>query len=70
MSKKPSERRRYDESLKQEAVQMLLDGYSASSIAANLGIRTVGSIYGGNKFGCPHKISHSEASSPLFSPPL
>jgi len=45
MSKKTRDRRRYDEALKREAVQMLLDGYAASSIAENLGIRSVNSIY-------------------------
>ena len=38
MRKKKTERKRYSEALKREAVQMLLDGYSASSIASNLGI--------------------------------
>ena len=31
-------RRMYSEELKAEAVQMLLDGHSAESVAANLGI--------------------------------
>ena len=31
-------RRRYSEDLKSEAVQMLLDGHSAESVARNLGI--------------------------------
>lgn len=40
-----SERRQYDEELKREAVQMLLDGYSATSIASNLGIRNANLIH-------------------------
>ncbi len=38
MSKKKTGRKRYSEELKREAVQMLLDGYSATSVASNLGI--------------------------------
>ena len=38
MRKKKTERKRYSEDSKREAVQMLLDGYSAPSIASNLGI--------------------------------
>ena len=38
MSKQKTERRQYSEDLKREAVQMLLEGYSASSIAKNLGM--------------------------------
>ena len=38
MRKKKTERKRYSEDLKREAVQMLLDGYSASAIASNLWI--------------------------------
>ncbi len=38
MRKKKPERKQYSEDLKREAVEMLLDGYSASSIASNLGI--------------------------------
>lgn len=38
MSKQKTERKQYSEDLKREAVQMLLEGYSASSIAKNLGI--------------------------------
>lgn len=39
------DRRRYDDELKAEAVQMLLDGRSAASIASNLGIGSPGLIY-------------------------
>ena len=45
MSKKSTERKRYDDGLKREAVQMLLDGYSAPSIASNLGIRNANLIH-------------------------
>jgi transposase len=45
MGKKSTSRKRYDDSLKQEAVQMLLDGYSAPSIASNLGISNANLIH-------------------------
>ena len=45
MRKKSKERKRYDDSLKREAVQMLLDGYSAPSIASNLGISNANLIH-------------------------
>lgn len=45
MSKKRTERKQYDDSLRREAVQMLLDGYSASSIASNLGISSANLIH-------------------------
>jgi len=45
MKKKRPSRRQYDDDLKQEAVQMLLDGYSATSIASNLGIRNANLIH-------------------------
>lgn len=38
MSRKKTARKHYSEELKREAVQMLLDGYSATSVASNLGI--------------------------------
>ena len=38
MSRKKATRKQYSDELKREAVQMLLDGYSASSVASNLGI--------------------------------
>jgi transposase len=44
-AKKSEVRRRYDDELKAEAVQMLLDGHSAQSIADNLGINSPGLIY-------------------------
>ena len=36
--KSVSGRRTYSEELKQEAVQMLLDGHSAQSVVSNLGL--------------------------------
>src|SRR5262245_22847623 len=38
-------RRVYPDELKQEAVQMLLDGHSAPSVACNLGIRHTSLLY-------------------------
>jgi len=38
-------RRRFTKEFKQEAVQMLLDGHSASSIATNLGLGRTSMIY-------------------------
>jgi transposase len=38
MSRNKSARKQYSEELKREAVQMLLDGYSATSVCSNLGI--------------------------------
>ena len=38
-------RRTYSEELKAEAVQMLLDGHSASSVASNLGLSNVTLLY-------------------------
>ena len=43
-SPKPG-RRIYPEELKEEAVQMLLDGHSAPSVARNLGIRHTSLLY-------------------------
>jgi transposase len=40
-----SSRRRYPEELKAEAVQMLLDGHSASSVCERLGLSTVNLLY-------------------------
>jgi transposase len=40
-----SQRRVYPEELKKEAVQMLLDGHSASSVAHNLGIGHTSLLY-------------------------
>ena len=47
MAKKPrrSKRRSYSDDLKAEAVQMMLDGHSAESIAANLGISGAPLLY-------------------------
>jgi transposase len=39
------QRRIYPEELKKEAVQMLLDGHSASSVAQNLGIGHTSQLY-------------------------
>lgn len=38
-------RRRYSDELKSEAVQMLLDGHSAASVASNLGLSSVTLLY-------------------------
>ena len=38
MAKKAKTRRVYDEDFKREAVQLLLDGHSAKSVAERLGI--------------------------------
>ena len=38
-------RRRYSEDLKSEAVQMMLDGHSAESVARNLGISGTNLLY-------------------------
>jgi transposase len=40
-----SQRRVYPDELKKEAVQMLLDGHSAPSVARNLGIRHTSLLY-------------------------
>lgn len=40
-----SNRRRYDDDFKREAVQMLLDGHSASSIVQRLGISGTNLLY-------------------------
>jgi transposase len=40
-----AQRRVYPEELKAEAVQMLLDGHSAPSVAQNLGIRPTSLVY-------------------------
>lgn len=37
--------RRYTKELKAEAVQMLLDGHSAASVASNLGLSSVSLLY-------------------------
>jgi transposase len=43
--RKSRARRRYSEDLKSEAVQMLLDGHSAESVARNLGISGANLLY-------------------------
>jgi transposase len=47
MSKKKNgqKRRRYSDELKEEAVQMLLDGHSAESVASNLGLSSTSLVY-------------------------
>jgi transposase len=45
MKKNETERRHYSDDLKREAVQMLVDGYFATSIASNLGIRNANLIH-------------------------
>ena len=44
-SKQVPERRQYDDGLKREAVQMLLDGHTAQSIVDNLGITGTNLLY-------------------------
>lgn len=41
----PETRRRFTEEFKQEAVQMLVDGHSAASVAANLGLKSTNNLY-------------------------
>jgi transposase len=43
--KKLRKRRQYDEELKAEAVQMLLDGHTAESVADNLGLSGANLLY-------------------------
>jgi transposase len=38
-------RRQFTREFKEQAVQMLLDGHSAKSVAANLGLESVNSLY-------------------------
>ena len=45
MPRKKIERKQYDDDLKREAVRMLLEGYSPSSIAKNLGITNSNMIH-------------------------
>ncbi len=44
-SKKRRIRREYDDELKAEAVQMLLDGHSAESVVSNLGLSGTSLLY-------------------------
>ncbi len=46
-ARKPSKkaRRRFDKAFKQEAVQMMLDGHTASSVSENLGINNTTLLY-------------------------
>ena len=41
----PKRRRRYPKEFKEETVQMLLDGHSASSVAERLGLPNVNMLY-------------------------
>ena len=43
--KRAAGRRRYSDELKAEAVQMLLDGHSAQSVASNLGLSGANVLY-------------------------
>ena len=43
--KRRGQRRRYSDEFKTEAVQMLLDGHSAESVVANLGISGTNLLY-------------------------
>ena len=43
--KKDTSRRQYDDDLKTEAVQMLLDGHSAQSVASRLGLSGPNLLY-------------------------
>jgi transposase len=47
--RKARTRRSYSEEFKQEAVQMLLDGHSAPSVAERLGLPGAGMLYGWKK---------------------
>jgi len=42
---KPQQRRVYDEAFKRDAVQMLLDGHSAASVAERLGLSGTNLLY-------------------------
>ena len=44
-SRKKRERRTFTEEFKREAVQMLLDGHSASSVSKNLGLDNTNLLY-------------------------
>jgi transposase len=44
-SKSDGKRRQYDDDLKRESVQMLLDDHSVSSIASNLGLSSANLVY-------------------------
>jgi transposase len=44
-AKRSAKRRIYSDELKAEAVQMLLDGHSAESVAANLGLSAPNLLY-------------------------
>ena len=41
----PPKRRRFDDAFKQEAIQMLLDGHAASTVAERLGISNANLLY-------------------------
>lgn len=56
--KKECKRRHYDEELKAEAVQMVLDGHSAESVAKNLGLSGTNILY-------RWKAKHLQSSGPV-----
>jgi len=62
MSRKKSvrTRRKYDEELKEEAVQMLLDGHTAESVVSSLGLSGTSLLY-------RWKAKYVEASGPAAS---
>lgn len=45
----PESRRSYSDEFRQEAVQMLLDGHSAASVAQRLGLSSTNILYGWKK---------------------
>ena len=55
---KVRKRRQYDEELKAEAVQMLLDGHTAESVAKNLGLSGANLLY-------RWKAKHLQSSGPV-----
>lgn len=44
-AKRKQKRRTFDKEFKQQAVRMMLDGYTASSVAESLGVENVGLLY-------------------------
>lgn len=56
--KKERKRRQYDDELKAEAVQMVLDGHSAESVAKNLGLSGANILY-------RWKAKHLQSSGPV-----
>jgi transposase len=58
--KRSGTRRQYSDDLKAEAVQMMLDGYSAESVATRLGLGSANLLY-------RWKANHLMASGPAAS---